>query len=178
MAYRQFFLFIEGDDDERFFTRVFLPRLRLIYQHVSTVQYSTRKKAWIDAYLASVASIGADYLFVGDLDRLPCASAKKRHLVKDHPRLDPARILVVKVEIESWYCAGVGEEHSRFGALDLARCAETAVVTKERFDAAVSPRTTRLEAMIELLEAFDSATAARRNESFRYFVRKHLSLAV
>ena len=37
---------------------------------------------------------------------------------------------------------------------------------------------TRVDAMLELLEAFDPAIAVRRNESFRYFARKHLDLAV
>ncbi len=176
MPYRRFFLFVEGDDDARFFARIFIPRLRPVYQDVSTVQYAKLKRTKIDAFLASVGSMGADYLFVGDLDRLPCAAAKKDHLRRAHARLDPARILVVKMEIESWYCAGLGEEHPRFGALDLARCPETSVITKERFGAAMAQRTTRLEAMIELLEAFDLATAVRRNESFRYFARKHLRL--
>lgn len=175
MAYRQFYLFVEGDDDERFFTRIFVPKLQSVYQYVKPVQYAKLKRTKIDGLLASVTAMGADYLFVGDLDRLPCATAKKGHLLKGHPRLDPERILVIKMEIESWYCAGVGEEHPRFGKLDLARCADTATITKEGFDR-VLPR--RLEAMLELLEAFDPATAARRNASFCYFARKYLALAV
>jgi hypothetical protein len=171
MAYRQFYLFVEGDDDERFFTRIFFPRLRPIYQYVRPIQYAKLKRTKIDGLLASVSAMGADYLFVGDLDRLPCATAKKQHLLRGHPRLDPAQVLVVKAEIESWYCAGVGEEHPRFGKLDLARCAETSTVTKEGFARALQGR---LGAMLELLDAFDPETAARRNESFRYFARKYL----
>lgn len=175
MAYRRFYLFVEGDDDERFFTRIFSPRLHQTYEHVATVQYAKLKKEKIDRFLESVKAMGANYLFVGDLDRLPCATAKKQHLLKGHPRLDPARILVVKAMIESWYCAGVGEEHPRFGRLEIARCQDTSAITKEGLDRALPGR---LGAMLELLDAFDPATAAHRNESFRYFARKHLDLAV
>jgi hypothetical protein len=184
MRYKSFFIFVEGDSDARFFEKILIPRLRSSYNHVpSPIQYSRRKPEYLDRYLKNIQGmnadgIGAHYLFIGDLDSLPCVTEKKQDLVKSHPRLASERIVVVKAEIESWYCAGITEAHAAFGSLKFARCSDTSEITKEDLADAVAPHTTRLDAMLELLEAFDPATAARRNESFRYFARKHLALAV
>lgn len=108
MAYRRLFLFVEGADDERFFGAVLFPLFRKRYEEVRVVQVSQMTKKKVSDWLRSVERMRADYLFVRDLDRHPCATAAKDALRDVHPRLDPARIQVVKVEIESWYCAGIG----------------------------------------------------------------------
>lgn len=174
MAYRSLFLFLEGADDEQFFERVLNPLLRERYEYVRTILFSQMPRRKVSAWLQSVEGMQADYLFVRDLDRHPCATAAKGALLDIHPRLDPARIQVVKVEIESWYCAGIGP--GKFAELSVATCADTEEITKERLESVLGQRKLRIPAMAEILESYDLERAARRNGSLRYFLRKHLGL--
>jgi hypothetical protein len=116
MSYRQLFLLLEGDDDERFFRSIVLPLLGSAYDDVRVVQISGLRKEKVNGYLRSIASMKADYVLVRDLDRLPCATAAKDRILKSFPHASPDRIQVVKAEIESWYCAGIPENH----ALEIA----------------------------------------------------------
>jgi len=62
MAYRRLFLFVEGDDDERFFEQVAVPFFRKRYDHVKIVGYARMKKGKLEGWVRSVRSMGADYL--------------------------------------------------------------------------------------------------------------------
>lgn len=176
MAYKSLFLFLEGADDERFFRAVLFPLFRKRYEEVRAVQVSQMTKKRVSDWLRSVEGMRADYLFVRDLDRHPCATAAKDAFRDVHPRLDPARIQVVKVEIESWYCAGIGS--GRLTELSVATCADAEEITKERLESVLpGGRELRIPTMIEILESYDLDRAAQRNGSLRYFLRKHLGLA-
>lgn len=176
MAYRQLFLFVEGADDERFF-KALSPLFMPAYDHIAFVQTSQMRKDKLAAFVRSVNSMTADYLVVRDLDRNPCVTAAKSAITAGYPSIDPARVQIVRAEIESWYCAGVKEDDAEFGSLPVAICRDTSEVTKEDLNAALGGGLElRIPAMIAMLERFDPATAARRNASFRYFLRKHLHL--
>jgi len=179
MAYRQLFLFVEGDDDERFLRAVIEPLCRSVYDHVRFVKFSMVKQDKIAAYLRSVEAIpDADYLLVGDLDRLPCVTAAKERVQGKFPPVDPARVQIVKAEIESWYCAGLTAQDPDLGIPELANPTDTEGITKEIFNRAVSQRGfLRVPVMTGILERFDLESAARRNRSFHYFLRKHLPFA-
>lgn len=175
MAYKRLFVFVEGDDDERFLDRVGGPFWKRTYDYPKIVKFSQMKKQKIEGFLQSVEAMGADYLWIEDLDRHPCASSAKESLLRRRPFLDPARVQIVKAEIESWYCAGIPENDPDYGALRIATCAETAEVTKEAFNNAIGQTGTyRIPVLLALLERFDVETAARRNGSFRYFLAKFL----
>lgn len=178
MAYRRLFLFIEGDDDERFFRAVLFPLLDDRYDDIRPVQYSKLKKAKVAAYLRSVQAIpGAEYILVRDLDFLPCVTQAKDKVRRHFPQAEPERIQVVKSEIESWYCAGIPEGDSALGALRISSCLETGEITKEVFREALDREgIPSLPALLALLERFDRDRAARRNASFRYFLRKFAGL--
>ncbi len=172
MGYRRLFLFLEGDDDERFFQAVLVPRLLGRYDDVRPVQVSQLTKKKVSDWLRSVQSMGADYLYVRDLDRHPCATAAKAAFQEAQPLLDPARILVVKAEIESWYSAGIGP--GRLAGLDVATCPMTESITKERFEAALpGGRANRIPVLLEILERYDVERAVDRNSSLRYFLLRH-----
>jgi hypothetical protein len=174
MPYRRLFLFLEGDDDERFFRAVLIPLLRRRYEDIRPVQVSQLTKEKIANWLRSVEGMRADYLYVRDLDRHPCVTAAKDALREAHPRLAPDRIQIVKAEIESWYCAGIGP--GRLAGSEIATCLETESVTKERFEAVIpGGRVNRIPSLAEILEGFDLEAAARRNSSLRRFLRKHLA---
>ena len=172
MSYRQLFLLLEGDDDERFFRSVVLPLLGSAYDDVRVVQISGLRKEKVNGYLRSIASMKADYILVRDLDWLPCATAAKDRILKSFPacqsgphpdRQGGDRELVA--------VPGIPEGHA-WRSLKIGRCPETSVVTKEAFEAAVRPGEHKVPVMLALLEEFDLQTAIHRNDSFRRFLRK------
>lgn len=179
MAYRQLFLLVEGENDARFFEYVLIPLLNRDYQQVKPVQVRAWRKEKLKSFLRSVQAMGADYLLVRDLDFHPCVTAARDTFIRHHPFVDPARIQIVKVEIESWYCAGIPANDPEFGTLKIATCSETDGVNKESFDTAIGQQGRfRNPILLALLERFDLETAARRNGSFRYFLRKYLKHGV
>jgi hypothetical protein len=115
--------------------------------------------------------MGSDYIFVTDLNALPCVPAKKDQVIARYGDLDPSRIAVVITEIEGWYIAGANER-SRLARRFPSR---TDGLTKEQFNDRI-PRTfeSRIDYMLELLKQFSVPTAKRRNSSFRYFAERYL----
>lgn len=175
MPYRRLFLFLEGDDDERFFRAVLFPSLRKRYEDIFPVQMSQLRKKKIADWLRSIEGMRADLLYVRDLDRHPCVTAAKEALREAHPRLAPEHIQIVKAEIESWYCAGIGP--GKLVALEIATCLETEGITKEKLEAVIpGGRANRIPTLVEILEGYDLDAAARRNASLRYFLTKHLGI--
>lgn len=51
--------------------------------------------------------MGADYIYVTDIDRSPCITAKKERVKKEISNIDIGKIVIVIKEIESWYFAGL-----------------------------------------------------------------------
>ena len=175
MTYRRLFLFVEGDDDERFFSSVLLPSLQSAYEDIRFVQFSQLNKKEVRDYLRSIAGMKADYIFVRDLDQLPCATAARDKLLAVHPQVSADRVQIVKAEIESWYCAGLPEGHP-WRSLAARPHLDTSTVTKEIFEAAILQKgAPRVSTMLEILESFDGEAAERRNESFRRFVRRFIA---
>ncbi|HKH44070.1 MAG TPA: hypothetical protein VKM72_05335, partial [Thermoanaerobaculia bacterium] len=152
MAYRQLFLFVEGDDDARFFQTVAVPFFRQRYESVEIIR---------------------------DLDRHPCVTAAKKTLLQRCSPAEAERIQIVKTEIESWYSAGIPEGDPEWGQLPIAVTPDTQTVTKELFLRVMSASgSALLPTMLSLLERFDRKRAASRNASFRYFLGKHLPEAL
>ncbi len=181
MAYRQLFLFVEGDDDAGFFQSVVKPLLLAErYDYIRVVRYAKLKKEKLAGFIRSVQSTsGADYLIVRDLDRHPCVTAAKETLLQRCPPAEPERIQIVKTEIESWYCAGIPEEDAEWGSLSIARATDTERFTKENcLRAMAASGSPLLPSLLSLLERFDRKRAASRNASFRYFLGKHLPEAL
>jgi len=175
MTFRRLFLFVEGDDDERFFRSVLLPTFQSTYQDIQFVQFTRLKKEKVRGFLQSIAGMRADYIFVHDLDQLPCATAARDKLLKVFPQVSGDRVQIVKAEIESWYCAGLPEGHP-WESLASQPHLDTSTVTKEAFEAAaLRIGAPRVATMLEILESFDREAAERRNESFRRFVRKFIT---
>ena len=104
-SYRRLFIWVEGTDDERFFNTIVVPRLANRYDDITVQRYAGMKNEGINKFLTSVEVMGADYLFIADIDTAPCVTRKKAALQAAIKRLDAGRIIFVKAEIESWYHA-------------------------------------------------------------------------
>jgi hypothetical protein len=112
-GYRRLFIWVEGTDDERFFNTIIVPRFAGRYDNIQVRRYAGMKNEGINKYLTSIEAMGADYLFVADIDTARCVTRKKALLQSTFNRLDARRTIIVKAEIESWYHAGLDEEAAR-----------------------------------------------------------------
>ena len=56
--YKLLFIFVEGDDDERFFNRILSPKLQEKYDTVKIIRYATMKKEKVDNFIRSIKAMG------------------------------------------------------------------------------------------------------------------------
>jgi len=172
MSFWQLLVFVEGDDDERFFDTIFRDRFAPKYDLVRVWKYAKEPTKRVASLLRSAQAMAADHLYFADIDDAPCVSAKKESVQKKLPRLDPGRIAVVVAEIESWYLAGIDQAHSK--RLGLYPCRTTDTTTKEQFDLMIPSRfRKRTDFMVEILRFFSTETAKQKNRSFRHFLERH-----
>ena len=175
MAYRILFIFLEGDDDERFFDRVIKPMYEQIYDHVQLWKYAQETKQRVNDFLQRINNMKkdmqAEYLFVSDMDESPCVTDKKERRASEFEKLSEDRILIVCREIESWYLAGLNDEGCR--QIGIPPSYNTDSMSKEHFDGIVPPKfVSRIDFMQEIMKVFDRETALTRNTSFGYFMQK------
>ncbi|RLF76087.1 hypothetical protein DRN39_06270 [Thermococci archaeon] len=172
MEYRRLFLWLEGPDDERFFDWVIVPKLRTRYHSVKIIKYSQMKKEKLENFIKSIKSMGADYIFVKDINNAPCVTAKKQIICQQLRDIDQDRIAIVIREIESWYLAGLGQNESK--KLKIPHFDSTEAITKEQFNCLIPPRfTSRIDFLSEILKRFSVEAAKIKNRSFRYFIEKY-----
>ena len=171
-SYKLLFIFVEGDDDERFFNRILSPKLQEKYDTVKIIRYATMKKEKVDNFIRSIKAMGAEYIYVTDIDNSPCVTAKKEETQKKHPNIDKDKIIVVIKEIESWYLAGLDNKACK--QLKIKNFANTDNVTKEKFNSLIPKKfTSRIDFMSEILKNFSIEIAKQKNTSFQYFVEKY-----
>jgi hypothetical protein len=170
--YRRLYVWIEGPDDLEFFTKVIKPAFMRKYEDVQAIQYAKQTKVWVNNYLKSIHAMGADYIFLKDMDGFPCISQRLDNIQHIYPHCVREKTQVVVQEIESWYLAGISEEDC--GTLGLEQISETNLLTKEQFNHQIPRKfSSRRDFMSELLKRFSIQTAVNRNSSFRYFVEKY-----
>jgi len=172
MGYRRLFIWVEGDDDERFFEKIIEPKLRKKYNFVETRRYAVMKKEKIDNFLKSIKAMGADYIYVADINNSPCVTAQKQETQNKLRNIDEERIIVVIKEIESWYLAGLGNTEAE--KFKIRTFGVTDTITKEQFNSLI-PKTfdSRIDFLLEILKFFSIEIAKQKNRSFRYCIEKY-----
>lgn len=172
MAYQRLVIFVEGNDDERFFSRVLTPMYEQNYDYVQCWEYSQKTKNKVESFLESIKEMNADYIFVADMDESPCVTARKAQITSMYKNLTADRILIVCREIESWYLAGLNDD----GCQQLGISADfknTDDIFKEKFNDIMPSKFTsrRIDFMLEIMTIFDQETAQAQNSSFRYCIQ-------
>ena len=172
MNYKLLFLLVEGDDDERFFRKIIRPKFEEKNNSVMIWKYKQQKQEKIKSFLSSINSMGANYIYVADINRAPCITSKKQETRDKFEKIDIDRIIVVIQEIESWYLAGLDTKSSK--QLGVSSSNTTDNITKEQFDKVI-PKSfdSRIDFMLEILKNFSVETAKQKNRSFNYFLQKH-----
>ena len=172
MAYKRLWVFLEGNDDERFFEGVISPLLENAYDSVRSWKYAQEKTTKAKDFLRSIKSMDSDIFFLGDINSCPCVSAKKDEAIISYGQdLGPNDIIVVIREIESWYLAGLTDKKCR--ELGIRTIRKTDNINKEKLNA-LMPRKfdSRIDFMVEILKRFSVNTAKQKNKSFGYFMSR------
>lgn len=186
--YKQLIIYVEGLNDYRFFERIIKPlfEIRGLYDHVSILEYlgdnykNRSNCEHISNFINNIKKIDQKpdycyhYLFVADLDQHTSISSKKEKILEKVTNLEHERIIVVVLEIESWYLAGLNKENSE--KLKLPDFEHTNHITKEKFTALI-PKDYDSEIVfrVEVLNNFSVDVAKNKNESFKYFFDNYLS---
>lgn len=171
MVYERLFIWVEGRDDERFVETVLKPSFQNKYDWVEVRPYAGMKDMKIDAFLKNIKAMGADYIFLADIDDASCPTEKKRRLQKKFRNVDAKKIITVIKEIESWYLAGLS--NPRMKSFKMPVLSNTDDVTKEQFDTLIPQKfDSRIDFMIEILKQYSVNVAKHKNKSFSYIVRK------
>ena len=172
------FVWVEGATDARFFETVLKPLLEKKYNRVEVRTYATIKKGKVVNLLSGIRAANNDYILVADIDEEPSVTAKKALLKERFRSIDERRIQVVIREIESWYLAGIDEDGAAW--LGLPNLETTDTITKEDFETLIPEKfDSRIDFMMEMLKAYSTEVARRKNRSFSYFIyRHHLETAI
>ena len=168
MRYKRLFIWVEGDDDIRFFDRIIKPVFEKKYNFVEVRACAQLKKKKIANFIKSIKAMKADYIYVADINNSPCITAKKQKI----KNIEQNRIIIVIKEIESWYLAGLSSEDSE--KFKIRPFKTTDNVNKEAFDK-LRPKSfdSRLDFMLEILKYFSIEIAKEQNQSFKYFIKKY-----
>ena len=159
------FLWVEGDDDERFVEAVF-SECKLHHEFVTVQRYAGMKHGKVRDFLRSIERMEASCVFFGDMDSAPSVEARIEELRVRYciPALFP--VVVVCRVIEGWYLAGLHDFRNRLlwtGRTDV----DVNQVRKDAFNAGRPARfRTRIAWIIELLAVHERSRAADRSPSY------------
>jgi hypothetical protein len=168
---KRLYIFVEGEDDVRIFGRVLKPLFVPRYDSVEILPYASIKRVKVNNFLKSLAEMKNDYIFVADIDTERSVRDKKQLLYHWYSNISGSNIVIVIMEIESWYYAGLPDEALQ--KLGLPVMPSTDELTKEDFNALIPPPfDSRIDFMFEILKSFSPATATRHNQSFKFFVER------
>lgn len=174
MSCKILYVFVEGNDDEKFFQKIFLSKLRKKNDDVKIIQYAQkpRKFEYIGKFVKSIQSMGADYIYTTDIDNSQCVTAKKQEAQNNLRNVECDKIIVVIKEIESWYLAGLSDTECR--SFQMRTFSVTDDITKEQFDRLRSNKfASRIDFMSEILKKYSIKIAKQKNKSFRYYIEKY-----
>jgi hypothetical protein len=119
-----------------------------------------------------VKQMGADYIFMSDLDFVPCISARKKKLLEKYRDLNEDRVQIVVTEIEGWYYAGLDKGICE--KLGVRFLPSTDAMTKEQFNGLIPNRfVSRTDYMLEILRCFSLDLGKQKNKSLGHFVQKY-----
>jgi hypothetical protein len=170
MGYRQIWLLVEGDDDERLINAM-RPALMEYADYVQIWQFQQKTPKQICDMIRSLDSMKADWVLLKDMDQNPCIGRRKESLIREkklEQRIELHRIIVVITMMEGWYWAGLKPESCEELGIDWL--SDTSRVTKPEFNNGIPSRfDSRTDFLVEILKRYSIDTACQQNQSFRYF---------
>jgi hypothetical protein len=170
MSYKGLYIFVEYNDDLRFFERIIKPLFEGKYDWVTLWRYAQQKKDKVSSFIRSLSKMNAKYIYTTDINDAPSVTARKQEVRGKFGDIDDDRIVVVKMEIESWYLAGLDDACCK--KLGISPLQSTDDITKEQFDDLIPRkfRASRIDLLKEILKHFDIETAKQKNTSLKDFL--------
>src|SRR5512137_1150530 len=107
---KRLYILVEGEDDVRFFGRIMKPLFAPRYDSVEILPYASIRRVKVNNFLKSMVQMKNDYIFVADIDREKSVRDKKQLLYHWYSSINGSNIIIVIVEIESWYYAGLPDD--------------------------------------------------------------------
>jgi hypothetical protein len=170
MASRTLYVLLEGNDDERFFRTLLKPHLERRYRKIKFWKYARERRKYTLKFVQSLRRMESDFIYVRDIDSAPSVRAKKQEIEALYEDAIPDKALVIVVmEIESWYMAGPDAAYLKRRGITL-RGGSTDGLTKEVFNRLIPSRMSRIEFLNEVLKHSTIERGVTRNASFHYFV--------
>ena len=180
MKYRQLYIFVEGNDDERFFETQIKPLFKTKYNNIIFIKYATLKNRKIENFITTIRKQknSSEYIFIADFDNKKidnfCVSKRKTDKIKLYKNLENNKIIIVKEEIESWYYAGISE--GKIAKYKLKTKNNTEKINKELFEKLMPKEFEyKNDFLIEILQDYSINLAKEKNKSFNYFINKYFT---
>lgn len=99
------YIFVEGSDDQRLLNII----LDYYGKNAKIIEYINKDKNTVDNFFKTLSP--DKYYILADLDYKKSKDDVIRALKKKYPHVSEKRVIVVKMEIESWYIAGVNDKN-------------------------------------------------------------------
>jgi hypothetical protein len=172
MKERRLFILVEGNDDERFFSRIIKPLFTDRYASIEIVMFACMKNEKVYRFVRSIIEMEHDFILCADIDQEPSVRAKKGVLNERYGFSENDHIIIIIREIESWYLAGLDQRAQH--RIGVRQFGTTNHITKEIFNGLI-PRhyTSRIAFMVDIIAMFSPHAAMERNRSFAYFCQKY-----
>ena len=166
------FVYVEGPDDELFFSRIVAPKLSREYDKVVVRGYANQRPKQVVRTLKSLRASGYTVRFVADLEDAPCVTTRRRKLTRKYSGVKGPEIFIVTSRIESWYLAGLSK--TDFKSLRIVPPSNFDRISKTEFEALYSGRYgARVDFLVEVLKQFSPSRARKNSASFDYFITKN-----
>jgi hypothetical protein len=171
MAPGSLYILLEGNDDERFFRILLRPYLERKYRKVRFWKYAREKRSHTLKFIKSLQKMDVDFIYVRDIDSAPSVRTKKQEIGEWYAHAVPDQVIVIVVmEIESWYLAGPDPDYLSHFGIQIEESTDT--LTKEAFNRLIPLRMSRIEFMNELLKHYSIDSGITHNASFNFFVQR------
>ncbi|MFW6173008.1 MAG: hypothetical protein ACOC1X_02130 [Promethearchaeota archaeon] len=173
--YNLVLILVEGRDDVKFFNEIIKPRFEKKSDdtHVLVREHAQEPNPVTDRILKNFHKMGADFIYVCDLNDKPCVTSKKMVVDNELKNVEQEKILIVVKKIECWYLAGLTKTNAKKLKIKLPTYS-TDNITKDQFNSLVSKKFDyRIDAMAEILKYYSVKQAKKRNKSFKYLMKKY-----
>ena len=176
MEYKKLFLFLEGDDDERYFNYLLLELFKKKVSEIQIWKYANKAIEKKKKFVNTINSVDFwDFIFFIDYDSSTCITMKKENIIKQLINVAKKNIIIIIEEIESWYLAGVDNDFLREIGCQKLMDRRSIYLTKEIFNSMIPLKMPRINFMRKILENYDIDKAIKNNSSLEYLFRKILN---
>lgn len=144
------------------------------FNKVEVIQYRYLKKQYVNSIIKKTKGEN-EYIFTKDLDFPVCMGLKKDSIIESYSNINRNKIIIVKMDIEAWYLAGLNRESC--DELNIKYYVTTDEMTKSEFNS-IKPKkfTSDIDFRMEILKRYDLDVAKLKNQSIRYFLDKYKDL--